>query len=244
MQRVQGLDHAHVALSIDEAAVCLCSRFLWVDALCIDQSSIQERAQQVQLMKQIFAEARSVVIDLGEVEECDDALLKCFSELDGISPDDWTAATAKFNYPFVLTPDASGIMNTGGVLPWIRSNTAAARSFIWRVISGSPSPRWEQLAMEPRVWTGLKRFLERPWFGRLWVIQEFALARRVNVLIGASTKGEEFLTHTLSRMQTHLYYSLHSILNEHLFGEVPKEDVMSHTSRRHSNMLRMLLTIR
>jgi hypothetical protein len=41
-------------------------RMLWIDALCINQSDLKERAQQVQMMRLIYAQANRVVIWLGE----------------------------------------------------------------------------------------------------------------------------------------------------------------------------------
>ena len=41
-------------------------RTLWIDAICIDQSSMDERSQQVGLMGVIYSKARRVVIWLGE----------------------------------------------------------------------------------------------------------------------------------------------------------------------------------
>jgi hypothetical protein len=37
-------------------------RFLWADAACIDQHNVQERAEQVRLMGQIFGQAEKVLI--------------------------------------------------------------------------------------------------------------------------------------------------------------------------------------
>jgi len=42
------------------------SRLLWIDAICIDQSSIPERNIQVQLMGEIYQRATQVLIWLGE----------------------------------------------------------------------------------------------------------------------------------------------------------------------------------
>jgi hypothetical protein len=44
-------------------------RVLWIDALCIDQSNIDERSQQVSEMHNIFARASQVVAYLGEAWE-------------------------------------------------------------------------------------------------------------------------------------------------------------------------------
>jgi hypothetical protein len=40
-------------------------RTIWIDAICIDQGNLDERAEQVQLMKRIYDEATSLVVWLG-----------------------------------------------------------------------------------------------------------------------------------------------------------------------------------
>ena len=42
------------------------SRLVWIDAICIDQSSIPERNQQVTHMGEIYTKARRVAVWLGE----------------------------------------------------------------------------------------------------------------------------------------------------------------------------------
>ncbi len=44
-------------------------RFVWVDAICINQSSLLERNHQVQAMRQIYSHAHTVVVWLGELDE-------------------------------------------------------------------------------------------------------------------------------------------------------------------------------
>jgi hypothetical protein len=41
-------------------------RTVWIDALCINQNDLEERAQQVSFMKDIYARARHVVVWLGD----------------------------------------------------------------------------------------------------------------------------------------------------------------------------------
>jgi len=38
---------------------------IWVDALCIDQNNLEEKAYQIELMHKIYAQAQHVVIWLG-----------------------------------------------------------------------------------------------------------------------------------------------------------------------------------
>lgn len=42
------------------------NRSLWVDAICIDQANVEERGQQVSLMKDIFRQGKRTVVWLGE----------------------------------------------------------------------------------------------------------------------------------------------------------------------------------
>jgi Heterokaryon incompatibility protein (HET) len=44
-------------------------RLVWIDAICINQEDLEERSQQVQLMKQIYENATRTVVFLGEASE-------------------------------------------------------------------------------------------------------------------------------------------------------------------------------
>lgn len=47
-------------------------RTIWIDAICIDQENLSERASQVLLMREIYANARQVLIWLGEKQDGDE----------------------------------------------------------------------------------------------------------------------------------------------------------------------------
>jgi hypothetical protein len=44
-------------------------RVLWIDAICIDQTSLEERNQQVQLMGDIYERAKQVLVWIGEGDQ-------------------------------------------------------------------------------------------------------------------------------------------------------------------------------
>lgn len=50
-------------------------RLLWIDAICIDQTNIEERNAQVKMMGAIFACAREVVVYLGESADDSDTVI-------------------------------------------------------------------------------------------------------------------------------------------------------------------------
>ncbi|KAL9051027.1 MAG: hypothetical protein Q9206_004856 [Seirophora lacunosa] len=51
-------------------------RFLWVDAVCINQMNDQEKEHQIQLMPAIYARARCVLVWLGEAQDDSDMVLE------------------------------------------------------------------------------------------------------------------------------------------------------------------------
>ena len=57
------------------------SRYLWIDAICIDQDNIQERGHQVQQMSRIYQNAERVVIWLGQGTKETDRVMDSMKQL-------------------------------------------------------------------------------------------------------------------------------------------------------------------
>ena len=58
------------------------SRSLWVDAVCIDQSNVVERAEQVKLMNRIYHSASTVLIWLGPAADDSDVVMRSIQIFD------------------------------------------------------------------------------------------------------------------------------------------------------------------
>ncbi|KAF2475914.1 HET-domain-containing protein [Lindgomyces ingoldianus] len=113
---------------------------LWVDALCINQDDLAERARQVAQMKEVYCRAAIVHIWLGESNELSE---RAFDELHGLSEHlDYDAAV--------------------------------------------PSRFFDEVAMNGhhQRWRAISEILYRPWFRRVWVIQEALSARRAMMVCG------------------------------------------------------------
>ncbi|ERF72495.1 hypothetical protein EPUS_07704 [Endocarpon pusillum Z07020] len=81
-------DALRMLQSLDFSAVGqIKSRYLWVDAICIDQTNLAERAAQVRLMDQIYQQAEVVVSWLGPEDETTSDLFVVIENLSTISPD-------------------------------------------------------------------------------------------------------------------------------------------------------------
>ena len=54
---------------------------LWIDSICIDQTSGDERSQQVALMGEIYKSAHQVIVWLGLLDERTERAMQCIEEL-------------------------------------------------------------------------------------------------------------------------------------------------------------------
>ncbi|KAF6819353.1 hypothetical protein CSOJ01_01410 [Colletotrichum sojae] len=108
------------------------SRELWVDAVCINQESIQERSHQVGIMQYIYATALRVLIYLGE---------------DLADPNPKTSAPWSYhNHGNTLDLDADMSNRPYFSRTWVIQEIASARS-AW-VLYGSRGARWQDF-LEP-----------------------------------------------------------------------------------------------
>jgi hypothetical protein len=121
-------------------------RFLWVDAICINQADEKERSQQVQQIAKIYSNADKVLIWLGKA-----------------------------------TSEMASLMDA---LEQFRKNDPYRIPGHWPI--------------DNSVWkthrTGLLQLLERPWFSRMWSLQDAANAKHADVCCGAWSIPAEIFT--------------------------------------------------
>ncbi|KAI8257409.1 Heterokaryon incompatibility protein 6, OR allele [Colletotrichum sp. SAR 10_98] len=120
---------------------------LWIDAICINQEDIAERSAQVGRMRDIYAAAWQVVIWLGP--EADD------SEL-GMSALSWVAARNRTPFPY------------DGFYRESTKIDARPLFIIWGTFK---SP------LKKTVYKALFSILSKPYWQRMWILQEVAMAR-------------------------------------------------------------------
>ncbi|KAH7071640.1 heterokaryon incompatibility protein-domain-containing protein [Paraphoma chrysanthemicola] len=115
---------------------------IWVDALCINQEDLAERARQVSHMDQVYKRASLVWVWLGDGDAFSDL---AFGEIHHLAQRrDWDGAVPQ------------------------------------RVLE-------EELAQNPQGWGAISELLYRPWFRRMWIIQEVLCARRGTMICGQDT---------------------------------------------------------
>ncbi|KFA71306.1 hypothetical protein S40288_06701 [Stachybotrys chartarum IBT 40288] len=134
-------------------------RFLWIDALCINQSDLEERGQQVRIMHLIYRFCKICLVWLGPGDEHSAAAFKIIGDL--------ATLIAKRHLIDVNELD-SHLENNGRDLT-LTQNIG---------FSGLPSP-------DSRDWGSLHHFFSRSWFSRAWVLQEVYSSPRALFICGA-----------------------------------------------------------
>lgn len=124
------------------------SRWLWADAVCIDQENVEERSQQVQIMGMIYWMATRVVVWLGE----DNIKVEEEKDVDRGTGDAF-----------------SMILEIG--------QTVEKEMEFYGSWDELPHVTFEDIAQyDAKKMASLATLLSLPWFQRTWVIQEIGLA--------------------------------------------------------------------
>ncbi|KAI3585791.1 heterokaryon incompatibility protein-domain-containing protein [Fusarium oxysporum f. sp. albedinis] len=124
---------------------------LWVDALCIDQTNIKERGHQVNRMGEIYKKADKVVVWLGYLSGNATKLKSAITMLEA------------------QVAELPGIPRK-----WPREDPQWKSQ--WRQVEASLGPFCRDGLVD-----GLESFMQKPWFSRVWVLQEVANAKNAIV---------------------------------------------------------------
>lgn len=136
------------------------SRFLWVDAICInqegDEGDRKEKSSQVNNMRKIYSNATRVIVWLGLD---DNGLAK-------------TAADAMAGIARSICDAKSRSVSDLCEIDHLK-------------ILAMGSVSWKELSCNtPETWNSLFWFFSRPWFTRVWVYQEVTSGPKVLFLCG------------------------------------------------------------
>ena len=181
-----------VTENLYQALQMLCSQSssspqsFWIDAICIDQSNTPERNAQVDIMGKIYKSAQHVVIWLGTATESDALGFKSMFEL----------------YTYMQSEARLKMWSQHPV----QERAAALESFC-----GTHGTQWSP---NGDAWKALGSVLERPWFKRIWILQEFVLARQATFICGEHTVNRD-VPATVIRTIWQAAYGSYLRLQEH-----------------------------
>ncbi|ETS79688.1 hypothetical protein PFICI_09541 [Pestalotiopsis fici W106-1] len=137
-------------------------RTLWADAVCINQTDLDEKSQQIQIMHRIYKSCRTCAIWLGQADEHSAVALDIVQLMGemvcrrrGISMEELESQPERDR----------------------RDPMQALRIGLDESLPAINSPRWFSLF----------RFLRREWFSRVWVVQEIYFSPNVLFYCGDRT---------------------------------------------------------
>lgn len=137
-------------------------RYIWIDALSINQDDVKERGEQVQLMGKIFSSAARVISWLGDYSESSSSAFICRGE-EGKDLQDI--------FRFLSLFPEEPLWNTSYPKDLRNLHKERAEALV--------------KALSHQHLDFLKDVLCRPYFQRLWIIQEVLLARELVVMLGS-----------------------------------------------------------
>lgn len=139
-------------------------RLLWVDAVCINQADLVERAQQVQLMGEIFGKADTVWISLGGEDHVHRSALPLIQLIYDSCLD-------------LATQDGVEIANLAA-----RAGQGDALSRVSVEMIDEAATASRDIETPEEAWGSLARLFARPYFERRWCVQEVVLAQNAWIL--------------------------------------------------------------
>ncbi|KAK5077831.1 hypothetical protein LTR64_003769 [Lithohypha guttulata] len=164
------------------------SRVFWIDALCINQEDDVEKSWQVNLMKDIYQRASQVLAWLGPACDDSDQVMKFLNtigrkaEACGVTSvhghhlDVWREMASKGPLTAKQDPSSPCI---GVVRGRLRLIPLQALVDLFHAISG-----WHGETSRFPV-AGMQRLFTRPWWGRVWVLQEITLPAKAFFVCGS-----------------------------------------------------------
>ncbi|KAK1598860.1 heterokaryon incompatibility protein [Colletotrichum navitas] len=142
------------------------------DASCINQGDLEERADQVQLMREIYSRAATVLVwlgldgDEGQAEWAIPLMESIHQACENHARARGVALLAMAHF----TPATERLEGLAAVsIPDIAAIAERA---------GRAGP-------DPEGWAAIRWVLSRPWFTRVWCVQEIVLARASRVCVGS-----------------------------------------------------------
>jgi hypothetical protein len=177
-------------------------RILWCDSICIDQANIPEKNVQVPLMTKIYQNGLRTIAWLGE-NPLDKQVFPMFEALAAFSNSEGaTRNRHQGNRLWSLYEPYTELSNSKQTTKIASSHwhelTSKGhddrRSFFRNTWIGNYvlfSLQWYQ---NRRARIAIERFFARPWFSRVWVIQEVAVSPKVIVVSGKRSIDWDIIT--------------------------------------------------
>ncbi|KAF7562057.1 hypothetical protein G7046_g2090 [Stylonectria norvegica] len=142
----------------------------WIDQICIDQTNLAERSEQVKKMNVIFEKAGTVVAWLGPEIPSTALAVEMISRVAEVARPTTTNMFRVEEYP-----------------------EDGKRIEVYEKVTLEQSMELGIPFDDKDSWAAFSRFFDRPWFQRIWIVQEILQARKAIVLCGTNSLRWETL---------------------------------------------------
>ena len=160
---------------------------MWIDALCINQLDNKEKSWQVGLMADIYQQACKVVAWLGPADNTSDSVMDYLDSLgekaQTLGMDNGPEPHAKIWLNLARKPTAVRDLSQSEITLITPTGRfiVVSRDEVHRLFY-SISGWHDQDGLLPVA--GMKRLFTRPWWGRIWVLQEITLPENTDLICG------------------------------------------------------------
>ena len=155
-------------------------RTVWIDAICIHQTDQAEKEGQLVLMRQIYEQAEQVCVWLGEPTMGTTVAVQDLKSWLGEQVAATFRESVANNYLAHLVAPSTPLRNPTSGYAWQWAN---------------------QLDNEVNA-GDLRELLSRPWWTRVWIVQEAVVARKLVMMVGGDTFEWEHIERSLKRQRT------------------------------------------
>ncbi|KAK5657901.1 hypothetical protein OQA88_2450 [Cercophora sp. LCS_1] len=172
------------------------SRRVWIDSLCINQLDMEERSRQVALMRDIYEQSVDCVVWLGEFPSGQSSTNGPQVHWQGDERDEELIDTCLSILGRQLN-DEENLAGALCLLWWASRDTHLFDMPLFRdpVLLQS----WTLHYLKALCW-----MLSRPYWSRVWIVQEVAVSRQVTVYIGRFTMPFSLVEKAVANLGVHL----------------------------------------
>jgi hypothetical protein len=189
MQVTRNLHSALLYLGLDSGTI------LWVDAVCIDQQNNVEKSEQVQLMREIYQRAMHVTVWLGPADDTSDRVIEYLNilgeeallcNISGLAQQIRQKWAELFIKPVQIrdkgTPPGGGHTVLIAERSYEPDGTYSVPLRRICDLYYKLSNRHDASMCFPLE--GMAALFKRGWWSRIWILQEFAVAKSVGFVCG------------------------------------------------------------
>ncbi|KAF5594888.1 heterokaryon incompatibility 6 OR allele [Fusarium subglutinans] len=159
---------------------------LWIDQICINQADNKEKGQQVAMMGSIYSSATQVLVWLGPAQDGSNELMGAWQDIG--------QRARQFGLESYLNPQSYHLISALGRSRDPSDETAVSYQGLLTSTVEVFAPLLKEMT--------LKRWFERPYFSRVWIIQEFCLCPDTIFVCGSKTIPVDFVKFAVLLLQT------------------------------------------